>query len=343
MDRCKIERDLHEKGYERIACIDEVGRGCLFGPVMAAAVILPKDLVIEGVNDSKKISEKKREAFFPVIEEKALAIGYGRVEPEEIDQINIRNATKKAMAMAVENLKDPDGNKVVPDYVLVDGENIDLPYPREGIIQGDQKVQGISCASIMAKVARDREMVKLALEYPEYGLEKHKGYGTKQHRDALGKLGATPLHRKTFISRIPMAGDLTKPQGSGNEKLTGGKRGNTKPLGDLGEALAMKHFKEKGMIILNEKYRTPLGEIDLVMKDGEELAFVEVKTRRSEEYGQPIEAVTPKKAETIKKVAELYLAMEKQALKGISEIRFDVVEVYIKSRQYKIIHHRRMF
>lgn len=202
MDLLGAEKALHQKGYQKIACIDEVGRGCLCGPVTAAAVILPEDLCLEGINDSKKLSPKKREAYFNLIQQEALAIGIGEVSHEEIDQLNIKNATKKAMLLAIDNLKTRSGEKVVPDYVLVDAETIETSLPQEGIIQGDGKVQGIAAASIIAKVTRDRQLVELSEKYPEYGLEKHKGYGTKVHREALKHFGPTPIHRKSFLKKM---------------------------------------------------------------------------------------------------------------------------------------------
>ncbi len=202
MDLLGAEKALHQQGYQSIACIDEVGRGCLCGPVTAAAVILPKGLFLEGVNDSKKLSPKKREKYFEVIQREALAIGIGEVSPEEIDEMNIKNATKKAMILAIENLRTRSGEKAVPDYVLVDAETLDTDIPQEGIIQGDSKVQGIAAASIIAKVTRDSQLVKLAKTYPEYGLEKHKGYGTKVHREALKNFGPTPIHRKSFLKKM---------------------------------------------------------------------------------------------------------------------------------------------
>jgi len=202
VDLLGAEKALHQQGYQSIACIDEVGRGCLCGPVTAAAVILPKGLFLEGVNDSKKLSPKKREKYFEVIQREALAIGIGEVSPEEIDEMNIKNATKKAMILAIENLRTRSGEKAVPDYVLVDAETLDTDIPQEGIIQGDSKVQGIAAASIIAKVTRDSQLVKLAKTYPEYGLEKHKGYGTKVHREALKNFGPTPIHRKSFLKKM---------------------------------------------------------------------------------------------------------------------------------------------
>ncbi len=210
MDLLSTEQTLYEKGYQKIACIDEVGRGCLCGPVTAAAVILPPGLVLEGVNDSKKLSAKKREKLFEVIQREALALGIGEVSPGEIDDINIKNATKQAMLLALENLRTPAGEKVAPDYLLIDAETLDTALPQEGILQGDGKVQGIAAASIVAKVSRDRQLVELATIYPGYGLEKHKGYGTKIHREALKKLGPVDIHRKSFLTKMVL------PKGEGH-------------------------------------------------------------------------------------------------------------------------------
>ena len=194
----KFEREYNEKGYELIGGIDEAGRGPLFGPVVAACVVLPKGCLIEGVNDSKKLSEKKREALFDEIKEKAVAWGVGIVDNNVIDEINILEATRKAMHEAVANLQ------VKPDYIFIDAEkHVDtngIPYLP--IIKGDALSINISCASIIAKVTRDRMVDEWAKEYPEYGLEKHKGYGTKQHTDAIKQYGLTPLHRKTFCQKF---------------------------------------------------------------------------------------------------------------------------------------------
>ena len=194
----KFEREYNEKGFELIGGIDEAGRGPLFGPVVAACVVLPKGCLIEGVNDSKKLSEKKREALFDEIKEKAVAWGVGIVDNNVIDEINILEATRKAMHEAVMNLQ------VKPDYIFIDAEkHVDtngIPYLP--IIKGDALSINISCASIIAKVTRDRMVDEYAKQYPEYGLEKHKGYGTKQHTDAIKQYGLTPLHRKTFCQKF---------------------------------------------------------------------------------------------------------------------------------------------
>ena len=176
-----------------IAGVDEVGRGPLAGPVVAAAVILDPDKPILGLADSKKLSEKKREALYDIILRDALSYSIARAEAVEIDEINIFQASLLAMQRAVEGLS------VKPEKVLVDGTHCPkIAYPAEAIIKGDQKVQAISAASIIAKVTRDREMVLLDKQFPEYGFAKHKGYPTKVHMQALVEHGATELHRRSF-------------------------------------------------------------------------------------------------------------------------------------------------
>lgn len=180
-------------GDELIAGVDEVGRGPLCGAVITAAVILDPLRPIEGLNDSKKLTEARREKLYPLIQERALAWAIGRAEVHEIDQLNILHATMLAMQRAVAGLS------IRPDRVLVDGNRCPvLPMPSEAVIQGDGRVAAISAASILAKVTRDREMHELELLYPGYGIAKHKGYPTREHLDALQTLGATPIHRRSF-------------------------------------------------------------------------------------------------------------------------------------------------
>ncbi|SES67053.1 RNase HII [Natronincola peptidivorans] len=198
----EVEKNLWEIGYKNIAFCDEVGRGCLFGAVVAASVILPKGLKIEGVKDSKKLSQKKREALYEDICQEATAIGIGIISPEVIDEINIKNAARLAMKKAILNLKDKKGNDVKPDYILIDAEEIEVDFPQKSIIKGDNLVHGIAAASIIAKVTRDRLCMEWHQEYPQYGLDKHKGYGTKTHKEALLKYGATIMHRKSFLKKI---------------------------------------------------------------------------------------------------------------------------------------------
>lgn len=191
------EMEIRAKGFTAVCGIDEAGRGPLAGPVVAAAVILPEGIQLPGVNDSKKITEKKREILFDFVKEHALAYGIGEANETEIDEINILQATFLAMRRAVEALQLP------ADYALVDGNRIQgLPIPAETVIGGDGKVLSIAAASILAKVTRDRYMRDMAAQYPEYGFEKHKGYGTKAHYAAIEQYGICPLHRKTFLKKV---------------------------------------------------------------------------------------------------------------------------------------------
>lgn len=198
----ELERELWNKGYKYIACIDEVGRGCLAGDVVACAIVLPAELLIEGVKDSKKLTPKKREYLSEVIKDKAIAIGIGSMEAKAIDKFNIKECTLIAMKKAIEKLKDKSGHKIIPDYVLIDAEKLDIKIPQISIIKGDEKCHGIAAASIIAKVYRDRKCFEWALEYPEYGFEKHKGYGTKVHIEAIKKYGPCLIHRKSFLTKI---------------------------------------------------------------------------------------------------------------------------------------------
>lgn len=188
------ETDALARGYTVIAGTDEAGRGPLAGPVCAAAVILPKDLVIEGLNDSKKLSEKKREKLYDVILEKAISYGIAFASHEEIDEINILNASQLAMRRAVAML-DP-----TPDLVLVDG-NIARNFPMDAlpIVKGDALSMSIAAASILAKVTRDRYCAEMDAAYPEYHFAQHKGYPTKEHMELVRQLGPSPIHRKTFL------------------------------------------------------------------------------------------------------------------------------------------------
>ena len=197
MDWYAYEKRAGEQGFSAVCGIDEAGRGPLAGPVCAAAVILPPDCDIPGLNDSKKLSEKKRETLFPVIQEKALAFGIGWATAEEIDRVNILQATFLAMARAVEALPTP------ADYALVDGNRMPpLPIPGETIVKGDATSASIAAASILAKVSRDRLLRRLDEEHPEYGFAKHKGYGTKAHYEAIRKYGLLPEHRRGFLKNL---------------------------------------------------------------------------------------------------------------------------------------------
>ncbi|MBQ6796967.1 MAG: ribonuclease HII [Clostridia bacterium] len=198
IDWLLYERAAYEEGFLCVCGVDEAGRGPLAGPVCAAAVILPKNTIIDGNNDSKKLTEKKREALFDIIKEKAISYGIAFATHEEIDEINILQATYLAMRRAVEQLNIP------PDLAMIDGNRIppDLPCEARCIIKGDALSSSIACASVLAKVTRDRYMLEMSEKYPEYNFAKHKGYGTKEHIEALRKYGMCPIHRRSFLKKI---------------------------------------------------------------------------------------------------------------------------------------------
>lgn len=195
-DKLRYEKELISKGYEYICGVDEVGRGPLAGPVVCAAVIMPLDDIIEGIDDSKKLSQKKREFLASLIREKAVALSICRIEPEIIEKINILEATKLCMKNAVEGLK------IKPDFVLTDGNmTLDIGIEQASIIKGDALSYTIGSASIAAKVYRDKLMDEYAVNYPEYGFEKHKGYGTAAHINAIEEYGLCPIHRRSFTKK----------------------------------------------------------------------------------------------------------------------------------------------
>ena len=196
MDKLEYERKLKDKGYKYICGVDEVGRGPLAGPVVCAAVIMPLDDIIEGVDDSKKVPQKKREKIAQLIQEKAIALNICRVEPEIIDKINILEATKLCMKQAVEGLE------IAPDFVLTDGNmTLDISIPQESIIKGDSLSYSIGAASIAAKVFRDKIMDEYAVTYPQYGFEKNKGYGTADHIRGIKESGLCAIHRRSFTKK----------------------------------------------------------------------------------------------------------------------------------------------
>ena len=204
----KIEEEFYERGITSIAGIDEAGRGPLAGPVVVACVVMPKDSMIEGVNDSKKVSEKKREKLYEQITEEALGFGVGIISQEEIDRINILNATKEGLTAAIKemekDLQEKQRGFEKPEIILVDAlTKIDTDHiPYKSIIKGDAKSYSIAAASIVAKVTRDRIMRAWDEVYPMYGFEKHKGYGTAAHIAAIKEYGLCPLHRRSFVKNI---------------------------------------------------------------------------------------------------------------------------------------------
>lgn len=196
-DLWALENEIYASGVNILCGVDEAGRGPLAGPVCAAAVILPRGLEIPGLNDSKKLSEKRREALYDVIISSAMAYGIAFADVEEIERLNILHATFLAMNRAIAQLS------VRPELALIDGNrNSDIEVPSRCIVKGDSRCADIAAASILAKVTRDRYMIKMAEQYPQYGFEQHKGYGTKQHYAALREYGATPIHRVSFLRKM---------------------------------------------------------------------------------------------------------------------------------------------
>ena len=192
IDNYKYERELNSKGITKICGVDEVGRGPLVGPVVASAVILPKDYKLDGLTDSKKLSEKKREEFYKIIMEDALAIGIGIIDEKRIDEINIYEATKEAMIMAINNLS------IKPEHILIDAMPLKLDIDTTSIIKGDLLSISISAASVIAKVTRDHMMYLLDKKYPMYDFKNNKGYGTKKHIEAIKEYGITKYHRVSY-------------------------------------------------------------------------------------------------------------------------------------------------
>ncbi|MBR2851108.1 MAG: ribonuclease HII [Anaerotignum sp.] len=298
------ERGLWKAGYDLVAGIDEVGRGPLAGPVVAAAVILPKECKIEGVNDSKKLSAKKREELYDIILEKAVSYGIGVVSNERIDEINILQATYEAMREALSQLKPK------ADYILADAVTIPMvSTPQRGIIKGDAKSMSIGAASIVAKVYRDRMMEAYEEVYPGYGFASNKGYGAAEHIEGIKKQGITPIHRKTFVKNfLPQDGDTTTDKGH------------------RGEALAAKQMEKMGYEILERNFHALKAEIDIIAKKDNVIVFTEVKYRKNEEMGTPAEAVNHWKQQNIIRAAKAYIA-QKCLMEMGYDFRFDVAEV----------------
>ena len=196
-DLWTLENEIYGEGYRLICGVDEAGRGPLAGPVYAAAVILPRGLVLEGLDDSKKLTEKKREALFDPIREQAIAYGIASASVEEIETRNILNATFLAMNRAIEKLSP------VPALALIDGNrNTGITFPSRCVVKGDARCADIAAASVLAKVSRDRFMLEMAKQYPRYRFEQHKGYGTKLHYDMLREYGPSPIHRMSFLKKL---------------------------------------------------------------------------------------------------------------------------------------------
>ena len=302
---------------EIIAGVDEVGRGPLAGPVLAAAVILPDDHTIEGLRDSKKLSKLKREKLFPIIQEQALGIGIGLVDVKTIDEINIREATLKAMQIALGNLP------IKPDKALIDGHPLkNQIIPNEGIVGGDDLIDSIKAASIIAKVTRDKIMADYGRIFPEYGFEKHNGYGTEFHMKALKEHRATPIHRRSFNPVMHKMPTLTW--------LSEQKR-----IGWMGEKLAALYLKGKGLEILEmNRNCPPHGEIDIIARNDDEIVFVEVKTAFKTNPDLLDEKVDHNK---LKKISHSIYQYQKET-EQIDNIRIDCISVILQKKKPIIKH-----
>ena len=298
-----------QKNGPLLCGVDEAGRGPLAGPVVAAAVILPADLRLEGLNDSKKLSEKKRERLFEEITRKAICHHIVAVEPSMIDKINILQATMLAMERAVSGLAQR------PDTAVVDGNRLPkLPPLTRGHaeVKGDAHSASVAAASILAKVTRDRIMLQLAQTYPEYGFEQHKGYPTKAHYEALLTHGASPVHRMSFLKNLE------------EKRASIGRKTEQQERGAFGEQAALAFLEQKGYLLLDRNFRCKEGELDLVMRDGDCMVFVEVKARTGSSFGRPADAVRRQKQQRLIYAAERYMRSHEAGLH-----RFDVVEVYL--------------
>jgi len=300
-----------------IAGVDEAGRGPLAGPVVAAAVILPEDHTIEGLRDSKKLSKLKREKLFPQIQEQAISIGLGAADVKTIDKINIREATLFAMQQALGRLSPR------PEKALIDGHPLkNQIIPNEGIIGGDDLIDSIKAASIIAKVTRDNMMSDYAKIFPEYGFDKHAGYGTQFHMEALKEYKATPIHRRSF-----------KPVNDQMPTLTWLSENNR--VGWIGEKFAALYLKNMKYTVLEmNRNCPPHGEIDIIAKDQDELVFVEVKTG----YKSNPETID-QKVDGVKQKRMSHAILEyNNTLEQIPEFRIDSISVILQKNKPLIKH-----
>ena len=327
MRRFEQEAVRHAGGRGPVCGVDEAGRGPLAGPVAAAAVILPEDLVLPWLNDSKKVTPKRREVLYDQIREQAAAWAVVMIPPERIDEINILQATYEAMRQAVGQLSVRPG-VLVNDAVTIPGVDI-LQIP---VIKGDAKCISVAAASILAKVTRDRYMEKMDSVYPVYGFAGHKGYGTKAHCQAIAAHGPSPIHRLSFLGKIlegtPYA--RTVKRGESGPAPDGDRPVPVRPssgrqTGLRGEEEAVRYLERRGVRILARNFRDRNGEIDIIGEQDGVLLFFEVKYRSSSRYGDPAEAVTAEKQKNICRTALYYL---NRTGRGTSlPVRFDVIGV----------------
>ena len=292
-----------------IAGVDEAGRGPLAGPVVAAAVILPNYYDLKGLDDSKKLTPKKRSQLFVEIQHQATAIGVGVVTAAEIDKTNILQATQQAMKMALGRLKPR------PDQAVIDGHALPTQIiPNKGVIKGDQTIDVIKAASIIAKVTRDNMMEQYDIIFPAYGFRKHKGYGTREHMDKLRLNKACVIHRKSFkpvASAMPTLSWLRKEDG----------------IGQWGEQTAAVYLVERGYeIVAMNVHCDPYGEIDIIAEKDGIIIFVEVKTYSKKQLGTPAQNIDQNKLKKLEAAIHKYVV----DMKVKKDIFLDVICVYLK-------------
>lgn len=310
-----IENKYRQDGYKLIAGCDEAGRGPLFGPVVSAVVILPEDFNALYINDSKKLTESKRNELYDVITRNAVCWAVGIIDNNVIDEINILNATKKSICNALDSMH------TKPELLLLDALEIDYDVKQKGFVKGDANVYSIAAASIVAKVTRDRLMYEYDKKYPEYGFATNKGYGTAEHIKAIEKYGPTPIHRKSFIggmaSHIP-----------------------SRNIGNDFEQKAAEFLNDRGYSILDRGVKRGNGEIDIICTDGIETVFCEVKARKQSIHGTAEEQVTTDKQSRIKNATEIYISE-----KGITTpVRFDIIAFNVyDDNKFSLKHYKNAF
>ena len=366
----ELERRLWERGIEWIAGVDEVGRGCLAGPVVAAAVVFPRDVLIPGLDDSKKLRPEKREELLGEIRRLAVAVGMGQVEAEDIDRLNILQASLQAMRLALTDLG------LAPGQVLVDGRvKPGSGFPETAVVDGDARSLSIAAASVVAKVHRDRLMVEWARCYPHYGFARHKGYGSEEHLRALQEHGPCPLHRRSFgpvaaliepeqsrtflVFKEGLEDCLSRPElervahfikeGTGElnaaeltelRDLYRVRRRQLDDIGRQGEKAAADFLAGQGYEVLERNYRAAGGEIDLIARQENCLVFVEVKSSQAGSLGTPEERVQRAKQAHIARAAQCYLL---QCGDEGLDCRFDVIAVSLHAGRPEITHFKDAF
>ncbi len=297
-----LEEELWARGYTHVAGLDEAGRGPLAGPVVAAAVILDPKRPILGLNDSKKLSARKREELFTQIKEQAISYEIAYCDQDTIDEINILQATKECMTQAVSQMS------TQPDYLLIDALRLALPLPQEAIVKGDSRANCIAAASVLAKVSRDQAMEGFAEIYPQYGFAKNKGYGTREHIAALKEYGPCPLHRLSFLHKLQL----------GHAR----RESRSTAVGQGAETVVALDLQRRGYRLLIQNFQLqPVGEVDLIAENEERYLIVEVKARQEKDVRtSDFWGLDKSKVERIRRLGEYFLNSRGHDKKVISSV-----------------------